>query len=213
MQYLLTRGKTLKRVVLVLDGRHGLKHADIQFFQQLCEYRDNPSAFLSEEVGEGNTSDLLEGTEFDVEKKDNRLEQSHRSDAFPQSEANPESRGGLSSPSTSTTRRRPVSTFPWKLQIVLTKCDLVDRLELARRISMLSDQLVNTTHFPIPVTLPIIPLSGMHLQGLIGLQKSLSALVVKAGVGAGGRVGAEEGVDTNREVRRSGRSSVEDRAQ
>ena len=37
LQYLLDRGKALKRVLLLLDGRHGMKKADVDFIETLQE--------------------------------------------------------------------------------------------------------------------------------------------------------------------------------
>lgn len=35
LRYLLERGKTLKRIILLLDGRHGMKKADFEFLEML----------------------------------------------------------------------------------------------------------------------------------------------------------------------------------
>ena len=37
LEYLLGRGKALKRVLLLLDGRHGMKKADVDFIETLQE--------------------------------------------------------------------------------------------------------------------------------------------------------------------------------
>lgn len=66
--------------------------------------------------------------------------------------------------------------LPWKLQIVLTKCDLVDRIELARRIKLVRNQ-VSEALPGFGNQLQVIPLSSEQRRGIVDLQKELSALV------------------------------------
>ena len=70
---------------------------------------------------------------------------------------------------------RPV----WKLQIVLTKCDLVERADIARRVKLIRDDL--SEYFPgLASNLPIMLVSGRECKGIIELQKDLASLVVKS---------------------------------
>ena len=113
MQYLCQRPQ-LKRVILVLDARHGIKIGDMNFFKALAE------------ASKG----------FEKEK------------------------GGMQ----------------WKLQIVFTKCDLVERMELARRL-----QIMNTSWSEVlpgfVSSLPILAVSGKDRNGVLELQKELAAVV------------------------------------
>lgn len=77
--------------------------------------------------------------------------------------------------------RREEDTFPkklsWHLQVVLTKCDLVERLELSRRIVLLKNLLQELVPPRLLSELPIIPVSGLERKGIDTLQKELSRLV------------------------------------
>ena len=135
LKYLLERGKALKRVLLLVDGRHGLKKADLDFLETL--------------------------------QQEARL------------------RGMLSS-------------IP-ALQVILTKCDLVTRDDLARRVVMIKQQLSDVLQretSALPVLLVsaragvgynnITRLRGATQQqqyrargGILELQKELAALVPK----------------------------------
>lgn len=64
----------------------------------------------------------------------------------------------------------------WKLQVVLTKCDLVDRADLARRIQLVADELSEALP-GLGNMLPIIPVCGQDGCGVIELQKELASLV------------------------------------
>lgn len=112
--YLLARGPQLKRVILLVDARHGIKIGDMDFFKQLAEDR----AALVEEA------------------------------------------------------RR----VTWKLQIVMTKCDLVERTELARRLQVVSRGMSDLLP-GFSSSLPIVVVSGKERRGVLDLQKELSALV------------------------------------
>ena len=69
----------------------------------------------------------------------------------------------------------------WKLQIILTKCDLVERAKLARRLAAMRDQLSDSSS-----TLPsilrdsflnIMPVSCRNFGGILELQSELASLV------------------------------------
>ena len=114
--YLRHRGAVLKRVLLILDARHGVKLRDMDFFRQLAaDY----------------------------------------------------------SPSNEVLRRY---SFGWKLQLVLTKCDLVERFDLARRMQLLNQQMSELLP-GFSSSLPIIAVSGKDRKGIVELQRDLAALV------------------------------------
>ena len=97
---------SLKRVLFLVDGRHGLKPTDATFLQQLF----NPVAPENSggDGGDGHDSD---------------------------SDSN-------SSSTSYNKRQHMVKASPkWKLQVVLTKCDLVERNDLARRMAAVHAQL------------------------------------------------------------------------
>lgn len=119
--YLLDRGKALKRVLLLVDARHGLKKADVDFLttlQQAGRYHLPP------------------------------------------------------------------------IQLVLTKCDLVRQVDLARRVASVRQQLSDCLRRE-PSQLPIMLVSaragvgynnvvgGRRMGGVLELQKELAALVPK----------------------------------
>lgn len=124
--YILDRGKTLKRVLLLIDARHGMKLADMDFLNllQQKQWRDGKSG----------------------EEK-----------------------------------------LP-PIQLVLTKCDLVEQAELARRVVQVKEQLSDCL-IREPSQLPIMLVSaraGVGYNNLVGqkvsggvleLQKELAALV------------------------------------
>lgn len=73
-----------------------------------------------------------------------------------------------------------INNLTWKLQIVLTKCDLVERSMLARRIEKIRSEIVQ--HFPYlgrtgSTFLPVMMVSGLNGNGVLELQKELAALV------------------------------------
>jgi len=64
-----------------------------------------------------------------------------------------------------------------KLQVVLTKCDLLSRHELAKCVTVLRSDL--STLVPREVKLPTLMLSGRSGQGVTELKKELGALFIK----------------------------------
>jgi hypothetical protein len=109
--YLLSRGPALKRVLLVVDARHGIKIGDTNFFASLNE--------------------LVKG------------------------------------------KSRP----DWRLQVVLTKCDMVSRDDLARRAQEVQDSLRDKLASIALSNLPIIMVSGLERKGIIDLHRELASLV------------------------------------
>lgn len=122
--YLLHRGKSLKRVLLLIDARHGMKKADADFLQSL------ESALFSEAEG--------------------------RRDLPP-------------------------------IQLVLTKCDLVSQTDLAKRVVLVRQQLLDCLRRQ-PGALPVMLVSakpgvgfdnvhgGRALGGVLELQREIATL-------------------------------------
>jgi len=126
-RYLIERGPSLKRVLLLLDARHGFKLIDKNFFQGLLTAR-------------------------------NEVDEQQRQ------------RQGGSSITTTKTKIR------WQLQLVLTKCDLIERMELARRMVVVQQQV--TEMLPgLNVALSVIPVSGKEFKGVTHIQKNIASLV------------------------------------
>ncbi|CAE7516331.1 engB, partial [Symbiodinium microadriaticum] len=130
--YIRLRGKNLKRVLLVVDARHGLKRTDFRCLHDLMSntFRD---------AGDITTDP---SADFDV-----KFDHSKKS----------------------------ANDATWKLQIILTKCDLVERLDLARRIAAVRDQ-VRANFFEDD--LPVMMVSAAKGLGIVELQKELSSLVI-----------------------------------
>lgn len=123
-RYLIERGPSLKRVLLLLDARHGFKLIDKNFFQGLLTARND----VDEQQRQGGTN------------------------------------------TTTKTKIR------WQLQLVLTKCDLIERMELARRMVVVQQQV--TEMLPgLNVALSVIPVSGKESKGVTHIQKNLASLV------------------------------------
>jgi GTP-binding protein EngB required for normal cell division len=118
-KYLTERGPNLKRVLLLIDSRHGLKIGDEKFFKDL---------FSKNSVTEEGRSQTLY----------------------------PGDKGSL---------------VKWKLQIVLTKCDLVERFELVRRIQVLKDKLIEILPNIGYTGLPILAISSTENRGVVELKK------------------------------------------
>ncbi|CAM9639813.1 unnamed protein product [Ectocarpus sp. 4 AP-2014] len=133
MAYLRGRGAPLKRVMLLLDARHGFKKADIEFLGLLYDPK-GPS---------------------------------------------------------------PLGKYrPPKIQILLTKCDLVKRIDLARRVVFVRQQLEEVSRRQ--TNLSIMTLSALKGAGMVELQKELASLdpkPVAAAAAAVPRDGESEGGD------------------
>ena len=140
--YLLER-KTLKRILLLLDARHGFKLADFEFLQTLQEGLKQQNSSSSEE----------ENNEGGRRRKKKRRE------------------------------------LP-PIQIVLTKCDLVKQVDLARRVVVVRQQLSDALARE-PSSLPVMLVSArpglgfnnirgaeqIPMGGVLELQKELASLV------------------------------------
>lgn len=133
--YLLKRGnKYLKRVLLLIDARHGMKKADVDFLMDLQEHSRH----------------LQENSRLDGKRKKN-------------------------------------AQLP-PIQLVLTKCDLVTRADLARRVAQVRSQL-SDCFIREPSQLPVMLVSaraGVGYNNVVGdkarggvleLQKEIVALV------------------------------------
>lgn len=167
-EYLRNRGRRLKRVLLLLDARHGFKLTDLQCLQDLVtmNYTGPEEQEELEEEGE-------EGC-YDKSKK-----------AAPR-----DSRG---------VPRQEVGTIrvSWKLQVILTKCDLVERSELARRVHLTREQLSDSLPFLRTSNMPVLMVSALESRGVVELHKELASLVPPSASGntpadSRGRVGSEE---------------------
>ncbi|KAK1733260.1 EngB-like GTP-binding protein [Skeletonema marinoi] len=142
--YLLER-RTLKRILLLLDARHGFKLADFEFLEALQEGLKQQNSISSSE--EDNT----EG-------------------------------GGRR-------RKKKRRELP-PIQIVLTKCDLVKQVDLARRVVVVRQQLSDALARE-PSSLPVMLVSAraglgfnnirgaeqLPMGGVLELQKELASLV------------------------------------
>lgn len=106
------RGPNLKRILLILDARHGFKKTDIDYMTQLMDQ---------------------------VKQRGQR-------------------------PS-------------WKMQVVLTKCDLVSRHDVARRVIAVQEQMREQLPGVALSNLPIVMVSGHERRGIVQLQRELASLV------------------------------------
>lgn len=142
--YLLQRGSALRRILLLVDSRHGMKRADFDFLESL------QSTLLSKEAEPSRKVSLDDWT------------------------------GQGSLPNYNCTNFAIVVQkleLP-PIQLVLTKCDLMDQADLARRVTQVQQQLSDSLRRQ-PSILPIMLVSAqMEGQaGVLELQKELSALV------------------------------------
>lgn len=157
--YIRERGPSLKRLVLLLDARHGFKLGDRQFFQHLIE-GTFPDPRQEEETARAAAAAGYKS-----------IEEAMEDDKFIEDTLNNNTTFRTPKP-----RRLDRSNIHWKLQIVVTKCDMVDRLELARRIQIISDTASEMLPgFGSP--LPIIAVSGKFGNGIVELKKELGSLV------------------------------------
>lgn len=116
--------RSLKRILLLLDARHGMKASDRQFLQELSA----------------------------------KVEACHKA-----------AKGELG--------KAALKKLSWKVQIVLTKCDLVERVALCRQMMLLKEDYAELVPPKLQSDLPIVPLSGRDSSGVTALQQELSALV------------------------------------
>lgn len=114
--------KQLKRVLLLIDARHGLKAADIEFLKDL----------------EATTTSFKEDSKV-LPKK-----------------------------------------LSWKLQVVFTKCDTIERRLLCKKMMLLEEEMRKL--FPAWLfdgDMPVIGVSGLERHGILALQRELAALVAQ----------------------------------
>lgn len=119
-----TQPRNLRRILVLLDARHGMKVSDRQF---LVELSAKVQAYH--------------------EAKKQELGRSH------------------------------LKKLSWKIQFVLTKCDLVERLDLCRRMMLLKQEYTDIVPAQLQSDLPIIPVSSRDGSGILALQRELSSLV------------------------------------
>jgi GTP-binding protein len=193
----------IKRVILLLDARHGLKKTDIDFLElfaeKLKEYRrnDRNPKFLEQKILKGLNpedvakyhqlieEDLLEGDELEETETTttttttamNTTTVVEASSSNNQKKKEKNTTPPTTSSSLLSQELKFRHSFPkklsWKLQIVITKCDLIERGELCKRIQLLKYQLVNKMPSYLYNDLAIIPVSGKEFTGFPHLHKEL----------------------------------------
>jgi GTP-binding protein len=194
----------IKRVILLLDARHGLKKTDIDFLElfaeKLKEYRrnDRNPKFLEQKILKGLNpedvakyhqliqEDLLEGDELEESETTATTTAKTTTTVVEASSSNNQKKKETKSPSSTSSslssslpsqelkfRHSFPKKLSWKLQIVITKCDLIERGELCKRIQLLKYQLVNKMPSYLYNDLAIIPVSGKEMTGFPHLHKEL----------------------------------------
>jgi GTP-binding protein EngB required for normal cell division len=186
-----TRGH-LKRLCLLLDARHGLKVSDRQFLRVVYDKRYTvaslPRAIRS-------AIDSKQGLEESARRTPRlyfpELFLGDEHDGGGHSGSGDSSRGGKAKAFEKSDRLAKTRRFrrkadaaalmaaPPKLQVVLTKCDLVERRDLVRRISFLKEELREILP-PAAGRLPLIMLSAKQGRGIVELQQDLASLVQPA---------------------------------
>eukprot|EP01032_Pedospumella_encystans_P023849 gene23849-26987_t len=154
------RNKVLKRVILLLDGRHGLKASDIMFLQDLQRHLIEKVAAL----GGPDSKELQDILPTPAVAPGSDVDASAASIPPPIT---------LSGKATKLLSRY----LGWKLQIVLTKCDLVDRPELCRRITDVSRTVSDKLPALYHSMLPVLALSAQEKKGVAEMQRDIAALV------------------------------------
>lgn len=141
-KFILNEGKSLKRLLFLVDARHGFKRTDFEFLEMLQD-------------------GLVEIAEANKEQ---------------------------SSSNTPRKQKKRLELPP--IQIVLTKCDLVTQVDLARRVGQVREQLSDSLRRESS-TLPVMLVSaraGLGFNnirgnqargGILELQKELAALCPK----------------------------------
>jgi GTP-binding protein len=116
--------RPLKRILLLLDARHGMKATDKQFLQDLSAKVESYHKLMKAELD-----------------------------------------------------KNALKKLSWKIQLVLTKCDLVERMDLCRRMMILKEDYADLVPAKLQSDLPIVPVSGREGSGINALQHELAALV------------------------------------
>ena len=101
-------GSILKRCLLLLDSRHGLKLSDRVFLKDIYNYYQYHGYHLSGDSNSGGDSDSSSGDSDDNTVID----------------------CGNNTNTHSNNPHKPI-----ELQFILTKCDLIDRMELGKRLT------------------------------------------------------------------------------
>jgi GTP-binding protein EngB required for normal cell division len=164
------RNKVLKRVVLLVDGRHGIKATDALFLQDLQRH-------LLDTIANGDYG------QDSVEAK--TILAALPSGSSARSSLAPEADHSADADTTPVTGTHLTGKqikmlskhLGWKLQIVLTKCDLVERADLCRRIQTISDVVQQRVPALYHSMLPTLALSAKQLRGVEEIQRELAALV------------------------------------
>lgn len=141
-KFILNEGKSLKRLLFLVDARHGFKRTDFEFLEMLQD-------------------GLVEIAEANKEQS-----------------------------SSNTPRKQKKGLELPPIQIVLTKCDLVTQVDLARRVVQVREQLSDSLRRESS-TLPVMLVSAraslgfnnirgnQARGGILELQKELAALCPK----------------------------------
>jgi len=149
LHFLIERGHMLKRILLLIDARHGFKKADFDFL------------------------DILQQTLISHPDDDNNRLQSKR---------DVETRKGL---------KQNKRNLP-PIQVVLTKCDLVQQKDLARRVvqvkRQLSESLIRESKGNLPIML-VSAKAGLGYNnirgsrargGILELQRELASIAPRS---------------------------------
>jgi len=170
MHFLKVPRPNLKRVLLILDARHGFKLADIQFLEQLFDDNYSPTSPSLPDPHSISEDEEKEEKEGDATQGCAPTPLGGNS-----TEAGRRDRDG-----SHLRQGRPT----WKLQIILTKCDLVERSVLARQLAVVRRKLsdgpdrigASVSHSPLS-SMQVLPVSGLQRRGVMELQRELGALV------------------------------------
>ncbi len=65
----------------------------------------------------------------------------------------------------------------WSLQIVLTKCDLMNRHDLSRRLTVVKEELTEKLPGAVRSNLSIVLVSGKQRRGVLELQREVASIV------------------------------------
>ena len=142
-EYLRSRGnRRLKRVLLLIDARHGFKQTDFRCLHDLVTMNYHDPAV------ENEINDIDDNKEYDKQENDFKM--------------------GVDIGSIK---------MPWKLQVILTKCDLVERVDLARRVQLMKDEISEKFSFLKTANMPILMVSAQENKGIVELHKDLASLV------------------------------------
>jgi hypothetical protein len=134
----------------VLDARHGFKYTDMKYLRDMISM-----TYAPEDYDEASPSTHENKEDIIIGKK--RV---------------------ITEPSVAD--KELLQNLSWKLQIVLTKCDLVERSVLARRVHEIREDVIRS--FPYlgkngQTSLPVMMISGLYGNGIIELQKELASLI------------------------------------